>query len=315
MKKSKPLDKRNVQDIVALSPMQEGILFHYLNNPGSEQYFEQLSLNLSGDIEPATVRKTWDFVAQTNEMLRTLFRWEKIDKPAQIVLKHHPVNIREYDFSNFDSERKRIMVEELKEEDRSRKFNLRDVPFRVTLCKLDELSYEMIISNHHILYDGWSNGILLKEFQQAYETFYTDGGQGGQVTPKPIKKSKFKEYIKWYKVQDLDAQKKFWTEYLKEFETKTLLPTDMKKHGVISTADKCRYTFSEDWTRRMAGFAKDQGITLATLLYCVWGILLKRYNDMEIVVFGTTVAGRSAKVKEIENMVGLFINPLPLRIK
>ncbi|MCP4152070.1 MAG: amino acid adenylation domain-containing protein, partial [bacterium] len=309
MTKTKPLDKKNVRDIVALSPMQEGILFHYLNNPESSQYFEQLSLTLSGDIDPAVLEKTWNHVAATNEMLRTLFRWEKMETPVQIVLKHHPVPLKQLDFSSFDQQRKQQLLEEIKTKDKAQKFNLRNVPFRVTLCKLEEKRYEMIISNHHILYDGWSNGIILKEFQQAYEKIYE-----GKI-PAKVQKNTFKEFIKWYHVQDKKEQHDFWQKYLKEFETKPALPTDKKKEGEISSVGKHNYTFSLEWTKRMSEFANQQGITLATLLYSVWGILLKRYNDMEIVVFGTTVSGRGAKIKDIENMVGLFINTLPLRIK
>ncbi len=309
MSTMKKLDRQNVEDILALTPLQEGMLFHYLNDSGGGEYFEQLSLRLSGRIDGALIKKAWQVVVTSNEMLRTVFRWEKIDKPTQIVLKKHDLDFREYDFSRFGPERRGSLVEEVKKEDKKDPFDLRDVPFRIRLCKLGEDRCDMLISNHHILYDGWSNGIILKEFTEAYNTLLNGG------LPVPIQKNRFKSFVKFTQVRDKESQKAFWQEYLKEYETKTQLPMDMKNRDEATRVDKHTHTFDADRTAHIEEAARTLGVTAATLLYSVWGILLKRYNDMEVVVFGTTVSGRDPSIKGIENMVGLFINTLPLRIK
>jgi len=122
--------------------MQEGILFHYLKNPGSEQYVEQLCLNISGTIEPGRFEQAWNFVIENNEMLRTLYRWEKVEKPIQIVLKAHQLQLKyyDYDLSDKDDRKTKTWLEAIEAHDRKQAFDLRDVPFRVTLCKFGKIN-------------------------------------------------------------------------------------------------------------------------------------------------------------------------------
>ncbi|MGB7605429.1 MAG: condensation domain-containing protein, partial [Lutisporaceae bacterium] len=170
MKNIQKLDKANIQDLVSLSPMQEGMLFHYLQNPNSSEYFEQLSLILSGNIKTELIKASWNFVVQSNEMLRTIFKWEKLEKPIQIVLKNYEIPILEYDISEEDSPNKHKLLNIIKEQDISKGIDIGEEPLRVLLVKLEANKYEMIISNHHIIYDGWSNGIILKEFFEVYNS-------------------------------------------------------------------------------------------------------------------------------------------------
>ncbi|MCP4151119.1 MAG: hypothetical protein GY757_25470 [bacterium] len=83
--KMEKLDKKNIEDILALTPMQEGMLFHYLKNPENEYYSEQLSLGISGNIDTGAFVNAWDCVIATNEMIRTVFRWGKMEKPVQLI--------------------------------------------------------------------------------------------------------------------------------------------------------------------------------------------------------------------------------------
>jgi hypothetical protein len=226
MNKSNKIDSKNIRDILALTPLQEGMLFHYLQDPHSGLYFEQLSLEISGEIDSRHFEKAWDVVTETNEMLRTVFRWEKLEKPSQIVLKKHKCKVIFYDLSDKDSSQKKTALEEIKDKDRRETFDLHQVPFRVILCKLEEKKHAVIISNHHILYDGWSNGIILKEFFKAYHE--SDSYNGGRPLKIPVKPP-FKEFIKWTQNQDRNKQRHFWREYLTGLETTTEL--SIKKRG------------------------------------------------------------------------------------
>ncbi|MGD2089904.1 MAG: condensation domain-containing protein, partial [Candidatus Aminicenantes bacterium] len=163
------MDRKNTADIVALTPLQEGMLFHYLREPGSDLYFEQLSLDISGRMDIGFFEKAWNVVIETNEMLRTVFRWEKLKDPVQIHLKKHKCKLKVYDLSNKDNSQKKAALEQIKAKDRQKNFDLSRVPFRVILCKIAENKYRLIISNHHILYDGWSTGIILREFFEVYQ--------------------------------------------------------------------------------------------------------------------------------------------------
>ncbi|MCP4147040.1 MAG: hypothetical protein GY757_04745, partial [bacterium] len=328
--KSKKRGAENIANVMALTPMQQGMLFHYLREPLSGLYFEQLSLELftfelAAKVEKEPFEKAWNFVIQSNEMLRTTFRWEKIKNPVQTVLKQHLIKPRYYTFQEARQapDSQAVWLEKIKAEDRRESFDLKEVPFRVTLCKHETKRYTLIISNHHILYDGWSNGIILKEFFSAYEAF-TKG-----KSPAPISKTKFEEYIKWQQQRDKNNDKTFWKDYLKSLTAKPAFPggpekpvnlKSRSKTGVVYPGRKVKSTESRMLTipaetkTQMDQLVKKQDITRATLLYCTWGLLLKQYHGDWDILFDTTVAGRTAKIKGIEKIAGLFINTLPIHL-
>ncbi|MCK4260253.1 MAG: AMP-binding protein [Halanaerobiales bacterium] len=310
MKSVNKIDKQNVQDILSLSVMQEGILFHYLSNPNSEEYFSQLSLNISGEISIQAFKEAWNFVIENNEMLRTVFRWDNINKPAQIVLKEQPIKINEYDFTSIDPVHREQEIEKLRIEERKEKFDLKTGPvFRITLCRLAEDNYEMILNNHHILYDGWSMGILLQEFFNTYNSIGL-----GKILTKPSK-NKFKEYLKWLNNQDKEQQEKYWRTYLQGYQNKTLLPIDMNPHNSIKRVDNQLFRLPDGLTNKLEDLAKKIKVTVGSIINTAWGILLQKYNNTDQVIFGTTVSGRPAAIEGLENIVGLFINTVPMIIK
>jgi amino acid adenylation domain-containing protein len=319
MSKLRKADKKNIEDVTALSPLQEGMLFHYLKDRETDYYFEQLCLTITGRIDFNCFKRAWNFVAETNEMLRTRFRWEKVKNPVQVILKKHPVQVVFYDYADNDekvTEKVRgRLIETLIKDDRKNKFNLNGVPFRITLCKTGEDNYEMIISNHHILYDGWSNGIILKEFFSSYDDFVRE-----KSPVKPFK-HKYKEYITFIRGQDGEQQKKYWKGCLEGFEDRLELSVKRKKTapGESVPADIGRVglpgCFPGTLKDKLGRAAVDRKITVAALFYSAWAILLMKYNHTADVIFGTTVSGRSAGIKGIENIVGLFINTIPLRVR
>ncbi len=302
------MEKKNIEDIYALTPMQEGILFYYLKNTYSGLYFEHLCLRISGNIEIESLEKAWDFAVENNELLRTEFRWQKVKEPVQIVLKEHHPELRIFDLSREEAGKKK-QLEEIKQSDKEERFDLAQVPFRVTLCKIGAEEYEMIVSNHHILYDGWSNGIILRDFFAAYGAFAAGKEPGKQI------KTKFKEYIKWLKERDQDEQEKFWKGYLAGFDTPTVLSVKRPGGGEISIVANFKTRLTKDFLLELQNFARGHKATPASLFYSAYGILLQKYNNSIDVMFGVVSAGRSAKIKGIEDMVGLFINTLPLRVE
>lgn len=300
---------------MSLTPMQEGMFFDYLGSPGSSRYFEQLSLTLLGEIDRQAIEAAWNVVIETNEMLRAVYRWEKIKEPVQVILKTHPVDLRYYDLSGQDIHDQEKLLEKIKKADRAEAFDLRRVPFRVTLCQTAKNKAEMIISNHHILYDGWSNSIILKELLNAYDDILAHG-----QSPK-INKSKFKDFLRWLQTRgNKDEQEKFWKHYLLRDSDKKI---DIDKPGKFQVRRKKResqsvsqyfFPFPGELNEKLLSFVKQHKITLSTLLTGGWGLLLREYNGVEDIIFNTTVSGRRAKIKGIEDMVGMFINTLPLRI-
>jgi non-ribosomal peptide synthetase component F len=309
----KNINSKSIENILALTPMQEGMLFHYLKAPRGELFFEQLSLEISGEISVDHFEKAWNSVTANNEMLRTVFHWEKLEKPVQISLKEHQCSVIFYDLSDKESGRKKRALEEIKNKDRHEAFDLHRVPFRVILCKLAEKQYEVIISNHHILFDGWSTGIILREFFQAYR----ESSKG--VIFSPPAKPAFKEFVKWIRTQDTVKQEEYWNEYLKgpgPGPDRAVTRKRKKRKELKNTADY-KFKFPGELKTKLDVFIKGHHITTASFLYGVWGVLLQNYHCSDDIVFDATVSGRSActAIKGIENLVGLFINTLPMRVQ
>jgi len=174
------------------------------------------------------------------------------------------------------------------------------------IVKLGENEGEMIITNHHILYDGWSSGIIIKEFIAAYESIL-DGKE-------PVKrvKPRFKEYVKWQQEQNKEEQLGYWKGYLKGYEEKAVIA------GYSSGEEKTAVYHEElepELRNAMERLCREEKVAVATVINTAWGILLQRYNNTGDVVFGTTVSGRTAKLEGIEEAVGLYINTLPIRVK
>jgi amino acid adenylation domain-containing protein len=309
MERTNKLERKNIQDILALTPVQEGIFFHYLNEPDSDSYFVQLYLELSGDIDRACFEHAWNSVVQRREMLRTLFRWEKLKRPTQVILKEHRLEPRYYETGPGRS------LEDIKAADRGEAFNLAGVPFRVTLCQLGKKRYGMLVSSHHILYDGWSSGILLNDFFTAYSGLKKGGlAPGDSLDLPPL--TGFKEFVKW--VEDWTAASEqeaasFWKTYLQGIDERSEIPVKTKfERGDKQVSPPLSVSLDKG---PLEAFASRDKVTLASLIYTAWGLLSQRYSSSGDVVLGTTVSGRPAALRGIENMVGLFINTLPLRVK
>ncbi|UII31872.1 amino acid adenylation domain-containing protein [Fulvivirga ulvae] len=307
------LDKQNIEDLLEVTPFQEGLLVHYLSNPReSRQYAEQLYLKVEGEtLSPEIFKKAWYEIQQSNEILRTVFRWEGLKKPVMAVLKQTELKLDVVDLSGTGEELD-TKIAVLRKDDLNQGFNLNEVPFRVKLIKVKPDEYRILVSNHHILYDGWSTGVILREFFEAYQAL----SKGEQVQFES--KSKFKEYIQWWKKLDSSNEESFWKDYLKTFAGKPEIPfanhnTAVSKSGESLTR-KHIFDFDDNIVERLKEFSRQEKVTSATVLYSAWALLLAQFNNEDVTI-GTTVSTRPNTIKGIENTVGLYINTLPLVVE
>jgi amino acid adenylation domain-containing protein len=172
--------------------------------------------------------------------------------------------------------------------------------------------YQVIWTYHHLLLDGWSLPLLLKDLFTCYEAFSRQQEPVlGQVRP-------YHDYLVWLQQQSMEEAEAFWRERLQGF----MAPTKLKvESGVDNVSEvepgykKCILQLSEELTQRLQQLVRQRQLTLNTLIQGAWAVLLSRYSGEQDVVFGATVAGRPAEVPGIERMVGLFINTLPIRVK
>lgn len=300
-----------IQHILPLTPMQEGLLFNYLNSPGSEAYFEQTSFQIHGDIDMEYVFHSFEIWIARHDVFRTLFIYQNVEKPKQIVLHQRRCNVFFNDLSTGDKADIATLIEAYQEQDRRRGFDLsRDMPIRLAVFRIDKKIYQFIFSFHHIILDGWSFGLLLGEFFEIYQKLL----QNQEVNYD--KEHSFRQYVLWLQKQNLDQAYAYWTDYLKDFEIPTKLPGEIKNRFSEASYNRKEKAFIFDSAvfQSIQDFIKDNQMTLNIFIQTLWGILLQRYNNTDDVVFGTVVSGRHAEIDNIDQTVGLLINTIPVRI-
>ncbi|UGA36341.1 condensation domain-containing protein [Chromobacterium haemolyticum] len=154
---STPNLKDQIQDILPLSPLQRGVLFHTLFAPGSPVYFEQLICRLDGAVDPAAMADALERLAERHPILRTAFVTKGQAEPRQVVFRHARTPLDVHDWSRDDPAERERRLEALLDEDRRRGFQLNRPPLmRLTLLRYGQEEWRLIWSHHHILLDGWS---------------------------------------------------------------------------------------------------------------------------------------------------------------
>src|SRR5262245_2451782 len=149
-----------IDRIYALSPLQEGILFHTLSSPNTATYFEQFSFALNIDVDLVSLERAWQTVMDRHAVLRSSFHWKALDKPFQVV--HWPVKLpfERQDWSALSAEEQQDRLKTFLKADRDRDFDLSVAPlFRMVAIRMAPTAWQLVISFHHVLLDGWSVAI------------------------------------------------------------------------------------------------------------------------------------------------------------
>ncbi|WP_368657021.1 amino acid adenylation domain-containing protein [Metabacillus halosaccharovorans] len=306
---TQPKTNSLIEDIIALSPTQEGILYHCLKDPELPLYISQVMLQVEGTVGKERLEQALEIVSQENECLRSVFRWEKINQPVQIVMKKMIVKIEEEDISALSAAEKEHQIEIIKSREQKKGFHLTKGPLlRVVLCREDVEKYRILLQFHHIILDGWSLGLLLSEWFQAYD----------QITKnekvKKQNKPKYKSYIKWLQKYNHQQAGEFWKQELNSLSTHTKLPTRSQSKQLNKNVEHESLSM-EEIMPKIEAFSKAYGVTVNAVINAAWGLMLQRYNNNDEAIFGLTVSGRPEELIGVEQMVGLFINTVPVIVK
>ncbi len=308
--------KQDIIDIYELSPMQQGMLFHTLYNPSSGVYFEQRSCLISGELNIQAFKQAWQQVITRHSVLRTAFYWEDLEKPLQVVYSQVDLPFIKENWQHLTGNEQQNKLEYFLQTEREKGFKLDKAPLmRCALFQVTENTYQFVWSHHHLLMDGWCNGLIIKEVLAFYEAF-KQGQNLSLIPPYP-----YREYITWLQQQDLGQAETFWHKHLQGFTTPTQLTVDTsKKHETqinknedSNSQEYLQLTHRE--TLEITSFCQQNYITLNTLIQGAWALLLSYYSGEYDVVFGATVSGRPPTLPGVESIVGLFINTLPVRVE
>ena len=301
----------NIKSIYALSPTQEGILFHAMLDNGSHAYFEQTSFTMKGNMDVELFQRSFNTLIDRHDILKTIFVFKHVQKPLQVVLSKRQSDIYFEDVTHLDEESKQLYMEEFKLKDRERGFDLsRDVLIRAAILKTGEECYKVIWSFHHILMDGWCLGIINREQFEIYSSLKNN---------MPLRLGKapvYRKYIDWLEKQDKEEAKDYWLRYLEGYENLASVPKiRVNRDESKYIREEIDFTIDKAITDGLSSIARRNNTTLNTVFQAIWGVVLQRYNNTGDVVFGAVLSGRSPEVEDVESMIGLFINTVPVRVQ
>ncbi|MFA0964360.1 amino acid adenylation domain-containing protein [Roseivirga sp. BDSF3-8] len=301
------LSKENIQNIYNLSPMQEGMYFHALLEEGTA-YVQQVAYRVEGTLQPDLVKKTFEHLTARYDILRTVFVQKSTRDILQVVLREVEVDFAQEDISESDS--KETALEQIKSREREKPFDLKkSVAFRLKVVKVDSHTYEVIWTYHHILMDGWSLAILLADFLDSYQAI-----EKGEKPVLPVARQ-FRDYVRWLGNQNGEDSQRFWKQYLQGYDRMARIPRHAtKKEGTAYRPAHTTLAFDQKESQQLEKLATGAGVTVSLVFQALWGILLSRYQQQEDVVFGAVVSGRPADLPGIQNMPGMFINVIPVRL-
>jgi hypothetical protein len=293
--------------------MQQGMLFHSLYGPDTGTYTTQLVCELNGGLNEDAFEAAWQAAVDAHAVFRTGFEWEAVGEPVQVVRRSARVKLRREDWRRLGCEEQERFLEEYLRRDREQRFDLKQPPLmRWALVRTADDETLFLWSSHHLLMDGWSLPIILKDVLAAYERLC----RKEQARIKPARA--YRDYIAWLKKQDLGEAEIFWRRLLEGFASPT--PLVSRRTPAAAKSDAADYAeqqiqLAESATARLQAFAHQHQLTLNTVVQGAWALLLSSHAGREDVVFGVVLSGRSAEITEAESIVGLLINTLPFRAR
>ncbi|UZI26833.1 non-ribosomal peptide synthetase [Streptomyces sp. VB1] len=296
--------RRNIEDVLPLSPLQEGMLFHSVHDEGpADLYVRQLAVDLHGELDRDRLYAAAEALLRRHANLRVGFRHEGLAKPVQVVARSVTLPWRDEDVqAERDPE---AAAGKLVEADRWARFDLRLPPLvRFTLIRLAPGRHRFLMTHHHILWDGWSSSVLLRELAVLHRQSGDDRGLP-RVRP-------YKEYLGWLSGRDRASSEQAWRRALDGVTGPTLAgPAGGSR--VAAVPETLTATLDARTTRGLQQRARELGVTLNTLVQAGWAVALGALTGRRDVVFGATVSGRPAQLPGVESMVGMFINTVPVR--
>jgi hypothetical protein len=302
-------------EVYPLSPMQQGMLFHslYAQRPG--MYVEQIVATLAEDLHVTAFERAWQRLVARQAIFRTGFEWQNLAEPQQCVYPQVELPLTQQDWRGLSTQEQADRLEHYLQTDRRRGFVLTEAPLmRLALFRTAQASYRLVWTFHHLLLDGRGMALALNELFAFYEAFRL--GQDLELKSPPP----YRNYIDWLQEQDFAGAEHFWRQILQGFTAPTPFVVARAINQRLASDELSSYAeqtigLTVALTSTLQTLARQDQFTLNTMLQGAWALLLSRYSGETDVVFGATRACRRSAVADAENIVGLFVNTLPVRVQ
>ncbi|HKP86187.1 MAG TPA: condensation domain-containing protein, partial [Blastocatellia bacterium] len=309
--KAPPIERAPRDKALALSFAQQRLWFFDRLQPGSPLYNVPSALLVKGDLNVTALRQSLNEIVKRHEALRTTFAangGEPVQTIAQDVYVPLPVvdltSLRE---GERDSEAKRLTLEEGQQP-----FDISRGPLmRAKLLRTNDDTHVLLLTVHHIVFDGWSGRVFVTELGELYNSL--SAGEAASLPALGIQYSDFAHWQReWMRGEVLASQLSYWTEQLESL-SRLDVPTDFPGREAESFKG-ARQTFlvAKELAGSLNELSRRKGVTLFMLLLAAFDALLHRYSRQEDIVVGTPIANRNRT--EIEGLIGMFVNTLAIRV-
>ncbi|MET9972353.1 condensation domain-containing protein, partial [Streptomyces sp. NPDC006356] len=298
-----------VVDVWPVTALQSGLLFHsMLGGSTFDAYNMQLAFRLSGPLDPARMRGAGQALLDRHPNLRVAFVNDVAGRQVQVVTEGVPLPWQEVDLRGRDPEQQDKELDQLLQDDLHTNFVPVEPPLlRMTLARMADEDTYLVLTAHHVLFDGWSLPVLIQDLLRLYAA-------DGDHTALPRPRS-YKDFLYWLDGQDREASARLWAEELAGVQEPTLLAPGLPAHPDETGIGQLEVPLSPQDAQAVARCAAKVGVTVNTLVQGSWALVLAGLTGRDDVVFGATVSGRPPVLADVDSMVGLFINTLPVRVR
>ncbi|WP_075732005.1 amino acid adenylation domain-containing protein, partial [Streptomyces acidiscabies] len=298
---------QSIEDILPVTPLQEGMIFHHVYDESApDVYVAQIVFHLDGDLDRDALRTAARELLHRHPGLRSGLRQRRSGEWVRIVRRTVRLPWRESDLGHLPADGLDQAVTAEATADRTRRFKLGDAPLvRFTLLDLGQDRYRFVLTAHHVIVDGWSMAVLLRELI----TLYRNGGDPRSLPPVRSQR----EHPEWLRNRDENASRAAWKEALAGLTEPCLLVPGADRTPVVP--ERLDFTLDDEAGTALTELARSRGVSMNTVLQCAWALVLAHLTGRQDIVFGVTVSGRPPELEGVENMVGLFINTVPMRVR
>jgi non-ribosomal peptide synthetase component F len=305
-----PLARENVERVSQLAPLQHGVFFEALRTQGSGRMMYQACVELHGRLRPDVMREAWRSVVARHPALRSSFHYEGLDAPVQVVHRLADPPWRELDWRGDSPDACRARLPQFLAPERQQPCDPRSAPLmRLTLIRGDQDLFWLVWTFHALVVDGWSLAVVLGDVFRSYREL-----AAGQRLSAPPARPQW-EYVAWLRGRDAGGAEEFWRSGLAGH------PVPLRLGDVTTGAEAAGAVHAEvpvavpgDLAATLDAFGRRHRVTAATLIHAAWAVALSRYCGRDDVTFGGVVSGRDPDFEGANDVVGVFINNLPVRV-
>ncbi|CAH9057846.1 D-alanine--D-alanyl carrier protein ligase [Pseudoalteromonas holothuriae] len=300
--------QKNIEQILGLTSVQKGMLIESIRSEGNSVYSAHLRLSLVGDLSQDALQHAIKQLVKTHQTLRSVFRWERIKEPVQVIVKNIDIPCSIFDLSTETQREQARQANEIVKSDRAAAFDIRQNCIRFSLIKLGANQYELLVCNHHIILDGWSNALLLESLFDFYYEALT--GSSRKTTKLHT------DLLEKYRKHELAALNnpnsvEYWNQVVADLPEENRLSIRGVNTGSVTGYTSQTCALNKQKIDELACLFK---VTPSTILFGCWGLLLRGYNNSDDVCFGTAVSNRVNLPTELSAVITMGVQTVPLRL-